>query len=644
MPKILSALFAVLAVATSLRAADQPSGLALTFTAGGATDRIVAENVWLHVSAGQPASPFVAPGAFTARWEGFIASELRADYTFHAEHNGQIKVTLGDVVALEGKGEGDKPISGKSVRLNKGANPIVVEFTAPASGDAFVRLFWSNAETPYNPVPVSAFTHAESPALAASVQVHEGRHLFAELRCAKCHTTDSTGMAELAMDAPAFNGIGSRRNFDWLSRWIANPAALRPGTPMPAVFHGADTAANADAVAAFLASLKGAALAEAKGSDVGSGKTLYEKLHCAACHNPPDSTEVDPKKISQKQVLAKFTPGALAAFLQKPEEHFAWIRMPNFKLTPEDAGNLAAYLNSAADKPADRPAPSDAALIARGKSAVASAGCLNCHALDGAKSTLAAAPLADLAAAKWTSGCVADKPSDASKAPRYALGDAERAALRAFAATDRKALTRHLDADFLARHSQSLNCRECHGKFEGFPTWELLGGKLKPEWAGPFIAGLESRRPRPWLEPRMPAFPAYAQALGNGLATSHGLPPKTPPDGPADADAAAKGQKLVSANGGFSCISCHGVASFAATQVFEAPGINLALSNERIQRSYFNRWLRSPLSVDPTTKMPGYFDEQGKSPLNEIYDGDGPKTINAIWEYIRLRDKMPKPE
>ena len=41
---------------------------------------------------------------------------------------------------------------------------------------------------------------------------------------------------------------------------------------------------------------------------------------------------------------------------------------------------------------------------------------------------------------------------------------------------------------------------------------------------------------------------------------------------------------------------------------------------------------------------PGYFDEEGKSPLPDVLGGDGPKTIGAVWEYIRLADKMPRPE
>ena len=69
-------------------------------------------------------------------------------------------------------------------------------------------------------MPASAFTHADSAPLAASIKAHAGRDLFAEHRCVKCHGTAATGMPELAMDAPSFNGIGSRRQFDWLAPWV----------------------------------------------------------------------------------------------------------------------------------------------------------------------------------------------------------------------------------------------------------------------------------------------------------------------------------------------------------------------------------------------------------------------------------------
>jgi len=102
------------------------------------------------------------------------------------------------------------------------------------------------------------------------------------------------------------------------------------------------------------------------------------------------------------------------------------------------------------------------------------------------------------------------------------------------------------------------------------------------------------------------------------------------------------GQKLVGKDGGFSCVSCHGVGNMEAMEVFESEGINLAYSGERLLLPYYRRWLRNPLAIDPQSKMPVYF-EDDKSPLTEVLDGDADKQIDAIWQYIRLGTKMPPP-
>ena len=51
----------------------------------------------------------------------------------------------------------------------------------------------------------------------------------------------------------------------------------------------------------------------------------------------------------------------------------------------------------------------------------------------------------------------------------------------------------------------------------------------------------------------------------------------------------------------------------------------------------------NPVALEPNTKMPVYFDPQGHSQLTDILDGDGEKQVNAIWDYVRLGDKMPPP-
>lgn len=643
---VAAALVVMSAIAAS-GAEDKPTGLAVRLKSGAATDFQRLPNVQMFVPAGESATPFLPPGPVTATWTGFLSSELRAEYTFHAEFAGDLKVTVGEASALAGQSVDGKLASGSVVRLNKGPNPFKVEYKGPDKGDAFVRLYWSNKEVPVTPIPLALLTHNTSPELESSLRVRAGRDLMAELRCAKCHTSEGAGMPELSADAPRFDGIGGRRNFDWLAKWIENPQLHRPGSPMPAMFTGSEAKANAEAVAAYLASLKGEVKFSAGAGDVAAGKSLYEKLNCVACHVAPEATEAPVAgKISQKGVKAKFSPGALTAFLRRPDEHFQWIRMPDFKLSGDEAGHLAAYLESKAEAPAERVAPTDEALLNKGKLLVQRSGCLNCHSQE-TPNQFATKKLADLVTASWNTGCVADEPKAGSKAPHYALTSEQRTALRAFAATDRSSLSRHTAADFLERQSQTLNCRECHGPLEGVPKFDLLIGKLKPEWTARFIAGREPMRPRPWSEQRMPGFPAYAEALAAGLATHAGLPPKSEPDPVPEnaAELSEAGRKLVSANGGLSCTQCHSAGEFGATAVFEAPGINLAYSNVRIQPSFFRRWLRNPQSVDPETKMPGYFDvETGASPLTDILGGDGPKTIQAVWEYLRLGDKMPKPE
>jgi hypothetical protein len=78
-------------------------GLAVTFSAGGKTDTRPARLVALFVPAGQPVSPFLAPGPFTARWEADIVAELRAEYTFSVETSGTATVTINGAQILDSR-------------------------------------------------------------------------------------------------------------------------------------------------------------------------------------------------------------------------------------------------------------------------------------------------------------------------------------------------------------------------------------------------------------------------------------------------------------------------------------------------------------------------------------------------------------
>lgn len=641
------AALAVLGLARTVAADNGLSvGLTTTFTeeATKASDTTVSQNVWLYVPAGQSPTPFLPAGKFTAVWEGFVSAELRDDFTFHATANGKVKVEANGKVVLEADGTGKALEPSQSVRLNKGTNAFKVTLTSADSGDTFLRLNWSSSEIPNEPIADAALHYTASDALTKANELRLGRELFVEHRCHKCHQGDfAGGIPDLNMDAPTFDGIGSRRQGAWLAKWIADPTSLRDEPQMPKMLHGDTAAADAEAIAQYLASLTGEAapaIESANAEAVDAGKTLFEKLHCVACHVTPGDAK-QPNKILLTHVAQKFTAADLVAFLQKPDAHYKWIRMPDFKLKEVEATQIAAYLTSKSEAPDPKGFAKDDAKIEQGRKLTQSLGCLNCHS-GKVENQFTTKALADVKGDAWKKGCLGDDAAGIGKAPDFGFKPEERAALRAFAAVGFVSLKRHVPAEFAQRQVKNLNCVECHGKFEGFPVFPILGGKLKPEWAHKFIAGEVDYKPRHWLESRMPAFKPYAEGLAHGLAHQHGYPAKTPEEKPIDEEAAKIGRVMVSADGGFSCVACHGVGSMVPTQVFESEGINLAYSYERLQPEFYHRWLLNPLRIDPVTKMPVYFD-QGRSPLTDHYDGDAAKQIDAVWQYIRKGKDMPLP-
>jgi mono/diheme cytochrome c family protein len=291
--------------------------------------------------------------------------------------------------------------------------------------------------------------------------------------------------------------------------------------------------------------------------------------------------------------------------------------------------------------PGELPPKAADSLISTGRGLVQGRGCLNCHTLK-----LEDKFTAPKLGTDWNKGCV----TATANAPQFHFTDAQRAALIAFGKTDRSSLTRHAPFEFAQRQMRLLNCRACHGQHEGFPPVDILGGKLQPLWSSKFIKGEIPYKPRaethprgePWLFARMPAFKEWGSFVAYGMAALHGYPPQAPTE-KSEPELAKIGQKLIGKDGGFSCVSCHAVGSVQATDVFDSEGINLVWSAERLLPQYYRRWVRNPLAIDSQTKMPVYFDEEGRSPLTETLDGDGEKQITGIWHYLLLGGKMPRP-
>jgi mono/diheme cytochrome c family protein len=601
-------------------------------------------------------------------------------------------VSVKGKVVFEAAGDDLSLKSGEVVRLDKGANALVVTYESPEKGDAFVRVYWKEQKgLRPEPIPPTTFTHDTSAKGEAEARrLREGRQLIAELRCTKCHASPAapSGMPELAMDAPTLTDVGARLNPDWVAAWVDNPKAFRKDAHMPRVFHRTDSAdpvvdpRPAD-VAAYLSTLgRAAAAAAPQPVDpdlVPRGGQLFASLNCVACHTPPDAPAENDDRVPLGHVKAKFRPDGLVRYLLDPAAHYAWNPMPNFKLSKEEADGLAAFLLvKAGAKSPESPADD----VESGRQLVRSSGCLNCHMLEKETTSLKAPDLAAMPVANWDKGCMAAGPSARQAAPDFGFSDDQRAALRAFAASDRSSLSRDSADEFSMRQVAAMRCAACHARdgnealiatdfaaaqaslTAAFPppppapgaeargeifapdqrppllTW--AGEKLRPEWAAAFIAGKVPYKPRPYLRARMPAWPTRAAGLAKGLAAEHGYSPTTPAYPAPDESLAPAGQKLVGAAGGFSCVQCHAVGTQAPLAPFEAPALNFAHVSERLRKEHYLRWVFNPIKVDPATKMPAFADGEGKSALRDVFEGDAGKQFEAIWQFL-LRSKDVKP-
>ena len=651
-----------LSVSLGLSAQTSTAGLAVTFTVGDQTDQRVDRLLSLYVPAGQSPTPFLQTGPFTAQWSGEIQSPIRGTFLLSAETSGNFKLNINGQPILLGT-------AGKAVQLNKGANTLTAELTRAASGDTFVRLHWSSKDFPTEPVPPTLLTHPNAPRLDAALQRREGRLLFAQLNCAACHSDASLipikgeGMPELGQNAPLLSELGTKYHQAFLADWIFDPHAVRPHSLMPKVFAGAGAEQKAADLATMLT--QGAAPVAEKPLDLKlapQGGALFANLGCIGCHQRPDATGTDAyDRIPLGHLRDKWQPAALVEFLKDPAKNYPATRMPHFRLENEEATQLASYLIAHSRVTKREAIAGDAA---RGAALLVSAGCLNCHA--GMPATTQ--PTLATVLKAGDKGCLGPDDKTRAAAPDFAFSPGQRDALKAFLATDLSSLKQDTPAEFAERQIKNLNCTACHARDGQGSTWSKvdgeakklrdvlpakehvegeavpdapvppltwLGEKLRNEWMTSFIAGKIDYKPRPWLIGRMPGFAHHANGLALGLNHQHGLPQKEASEPEPNAEKVAIGEKLLGADGGFNCITCHAVGDTAATAVFEAPAINFVQSIERLRKGYFQRWVMAPIRIDPETKMPKYADPEGMTQLTDTFDGKGAEQFDAIREYLR---------
>lgn len=223
----------------------------------------------------------------------------------------------------------------------------------------------------------------------------KGKALVAELECSRCHEGTGTPVGALEkqcfgchvevmagrfpgppaaqqrwrkilgdlQDAPSLTSSQKRFRRSWLVSFLLEPYDVRPrlGPTMPRL---ALTPEQARDIAAYVGMPgDGAEEASFAGADPARGRSLIEAKGCPSCHAftgvPPlaGAAPINPGETGIKASVAlapdlrttrdRVRPAALIAWITEPKALKPDTAMPEFKIPPDEARDIAAYIVSA---------------------------------------------------------------------------------------------------------------------------------------------------------------------------------------------------------------------------------------------------------------------------------------------------------
>jgi cytochrome c2 len=614
---------------------------------------------------------------------GYLIAPRRGTYRISAESNSATEVSIGDEVVW--RTAADKPAE---VQLLRGYNRlrVVQRVDADRIGQAVsLRLLWSSDAFETEPIPpTSLFCE---PLSEETRSLQHGRELFAQHQCVRCHRiadevfSSRTAMPELKSEAPDLIGVGSRLRGDWIADWVLNPSKMRSDAHMPRLFPFNPTAEHRQQAADLAAYLSNLTLASGERQPPGlsdgqstskttGGKSapvrpesgvLWEDLGCIGCHRlttPGEDASFFSGRTRLDFVRDKFLSGELAQYLRQPQRHYPWTRMPDFGLSEKEADSLASMLTQSIGNVSPNEIVRPHGDAARGEKLFVSLGCRQCHRVS-ADLPLPKPHLPSVFGKRVGRGCLAESEQPrAAGVPDFQFNPAEQSALLALFRSDERRLANDSPTEVSRRFVSELQCAVCHprdgrlsslpeilseesergGVIESAPNLTWVGEKLHSPWMNSLLEGRLTERTRPWMKLRMPNFPARAHLLADGLAREHGLSSDPSPRPNVDHDLVAIGEVLATRAGTLDCRQCHSIGRLLPTgdkSTLLAPGINFALTRERIRHDFYRRFTLDPPRYEVSTRMPKLVLDGRTTKVKDILDGDARQQFDAVWHYLQ---------
>jgi len=411
------------------------------------------------------------------------------------------------------------------------------------------------------------------------------------------------------------------------------------------------------ALTAYVMSLQGNAVIATNSSpgDAQRGSEIYHSIGCVACHGPRQdaNTPKDSSWVSLEHLPGKYQPGHLAAFLQQPLHVRSSGRMPDMKLTSQQARDIATFLDGAPEHAnLQKSASSDADMIAAGRQAFTAHRCTACHDVPSPDLTLPPSMPPARSSLRPDHGCLSETPGTA---PHFNLSPEQRTLIRATLSAQESELNpaSHINITFT-----QLNCLACHQRdeFGGVPesldsffhsTEEalgnesrlpppltLIGAKLRPEWLRRVL--YDGAEARPYISTRMPRFGDQAlDGLVEWLGQVDRIEPHIELQPPLEKELRAemrKGAMTLLGDKGLNCIACH---NYNGRESPGMKGIDIMSSFERLQPTWFYHYMVNPQRFRPGVIMPSYW--PGEQALQTtVLEGDTLLQMRAMWDHFSL--------
>ncbi len=171
------------------------------------------------------------------------------------------------------------------------------------------------------------------------------------------------------------------------------------------------------------------------------------------------------------------------------------------------------------------------------------------------------------------------------------------------------------------------------------PALTSIGSKMNPDWFTKVLT--EGVNSRPYMNTRMPMFGAKNLAsLQSDLVELDRLKGIANVIQTEDEGKVKSHGRFFSGDEALSCIKCHTFGRYQATGI---QAIDLTTMTKRLNKDWFQAYMLKPSIFRKGTRMPESW-PGGKTFYPDILDGDTPKQIDAIWQFLADGEKAAKPK